>query len=333
MTKTQREGDVVGQKDMVEKLLEGYSDVFADIINGLVFQGKQVVSPEDLREATPRSMYKAGMKYHEQERDIAKYWVIQRRKGARIVALLALENQTEYDPDAAPRMIGYDGASYRGQLLKKPWRKTKKLYPVMTLVLNFGKKAWGSVRSLHGRMQEMPEEMKKYVNDYQVHVFDIAYLSDEEISRFHSDFRIVAKFFAKLRTDPENAMNDVQEFVHTDEMLKLFAVIMNDERYTEWLKKNEGGQPKNMREVWDRIEKIGQERGEKIGEKRGQERGEKIGEKRGQERGEKIGEKRGEEKLITLLMTLQKENRQDAMNEAMRSKEVRDRLYREYQLV
>ena len=178
-----------------------------------------------------------------------------------------------------------------------------------TLVLNFGYIAWGSVRSLYGRMQEMPEEMKKYVNDYQVHVFDIAYLSDEEISRFHSDFRIVAKFFAKLRTDPENAMNDVQEFVHTDEMLKLFAVIMNDERYTEWLKKNEGGQPKNMREVWDRIEK--------------------IGEKRGQERGEKIGE----ERLITLLMRLQNENRQDAMNEAMRSKEVRDRLYREYQMV
>ena len=120
-------------------------------------------------------------------------------------------------------------------------------------------------------------------------------------------------------------MNDVQEFVHTDEMLKLFAVIMNDERYTEWLKKKEGGLPKNMREVWDRIEKIGLERGEKIG----QERGEKIGEKRGQERGEKIGE----ERLITLLMRLQNENRQDAMNEAMRSKEVRDRLYREYQLV
>ena len=115
--------------------------------------------------------------------------------------------------------------------------------------------------------------------------------------------------FAKLRTDPENAMDDVQEFVHTDEMLKLFAVIMNDERYTEWLTKKEGGLPRNMREnmreVWDRIEKIGLERGEKI----------------------------GEERIIALLMRLQKENRQDAMIEAMRSKEVRDRLYKEYQLI
>ena len=164
----------MGQKDMVEKLLEGHNDVFADIINGLVFQGMQVVSPEDLREATARSMYKAGTKYHEQERDIAKYWVIHQKRGDRTVALLALENQTGYDPDAAPRLIGYDGASYRGQLLKKPWRKSRKLYPVMTLVLNFGKKAWGSVRSLYGRMQEMPEQMKKYVNDYQVHVVDVA---------------------------------------------------------------------------------------------------------------------------------------------------------------
>ena len=80
----------------------------------------------------------------------------------------------------------------------------------------------------------------------------------------------------------------------------------------------------NMREVWDRIEKIGLERGEKIG----LERGEKIGEKIGLARGEKIGE----ERIIALLMRLQKENRQDAMHEAMRSKEVRDRLYKEYQL-
>lgn len=34
------------QKDKVEKLLEDYPDVFADIINVLIYDGKQVISPK-----------------------------------------------------------------------------------------------------------------------------------------------------------------------------------------------------------------------------------------------------------------------------------------------
>lgn len=34
----------MGQKDMVEKIMEDYPDVFADIVNVLLFDGKQVVT-------------------------------------------------------------------------------------------------------------------------------------------------------------------------------------------------------------------------------------------------------------------------------------------------
>ena len=37
----------MGQKDIVEKNLEDYNDVFADIVNALVFKGKQAVRPRD----------------------------------------------------------------------------------------------------------------------------------------------------------------------------------------------------------------------------------------------------------------------------------------------
>lgn len=36
----------MGEKDKIEKLLEDYPDVFADIINVLVYQGEEVVKPE-----------------------------------------------------------------------------------------------------------------------------------------------------------------------------------------------------------------------------------------------------------------------------------------------
>ena len=38
----------MGQKDITEKLLEDYNDVFADIINGLIFKGEQRILPENL---------------------------------------------------------------------------------------------------------------------------------------------------------------------------------------------------------------------------------------------------------------------------------------------
>ena len=38
----------MGQKDLSEKILEDYNDVFADIINGLIFRGEQRINPDDI---------------------------------------------------------------------------------------------------------------------------------------------------------------------------------------------------------------------------------------------------------------------------------------------
>lgn len=65
----------MGEKDATEKTLESYADVFADIVNVLLFEGKRIIDPEDLQDALPRSVYKADEKIHEQERDTAKFWL------------------------------------------------------------------------------------------------------------------------------------------------------------------------------------------------------------------------------------------------------------------
>ena len=64
----------MGEKDITEKILESYNDVFADILNGLLFNGKQVVDPNDLEDQNPHSFYKADGKFHELVRDVAKRW-------------------------------------------------------------------------------------------------------------------------------------------------------------------------------------------------------------------------------------------------------------------
>ncbi|MBP5157129.1 MAG: hypothetical protein ILP18_04565 [Treponema sp.] len=79
----------MGGKDIAEKALEEYDDVFSDIVNVLLFGGEQLVKEDELTEAAPLSVYKDdGGKLREQERDISKFW-----KDGRIrICLYGLEN-------------------------------------------------------------------------------------------------------------------------------------------------------------------------------------------------------------------------------------------------
>ena len=70
--KTRR--NLYGAKGYSRKTLEAYNDVFADIVNVLLFNGKRQVKEKDLKDATPVSIYKISEKLHTQERDVAKFW-------------------------------------------------------------------------------------------------------------------------------------------------------------------------------------------------------------------------------------------------------------------
>ena len=83
----------MAEKDIAEKLLFDYEDVFSDIINVLIF-GKDMIKSEEIVPTKTASQYKADdAKLHSQERDVAKYW----KKGECIFALFGLENQTQPD--------------------------------------------------------------------------------------------------------------------------------------------------------------------------------------------------------------------------------------------
>lgn len=49
----------MGEKDISEKLLADYEDVFADIVNVLLFQGEKGVRPDSLQSTKTISHYKA----------------------------------------------------------------------------------------------------------------------------------------------------------------------------------------------------------------------------------------------------------------------------------
>lgn len=61
-------------------------------------------------------------------------------------------------------------------------------------------------------------------------MFEIAYLPDEVISKFKSDFRIVADFFAQKRKNKAYKPSS-QKIKHVDELLKLMKAITGDTQY------------------------------------------------------------------------------------------------------
>lgn len=215
----------MAQKDMASKKLEDYPDVFADIVNTLLFH-KKLLNPDLLRDGPTESIYKtADVKWSEQRRDTLKEVVNGERY---MIASIGIENQAEFEKIMPIRIMGYDYGSYRQQLNDEiPYDK---LRPVITIVLNFSEKRWGHIKSLH-ELLNIPKEYKQYVQDYKIQVFDIAYLDDETINSFQSDFKIVAIFFRAKRLGDKTILEDKTIIKHVSAVLELLSVFANDLAY------------------------------------------------------------------------------------------------------
>ena len=254
----------MGEKDITEKILEDYNDVFADIINGLLFDGVQEIKPEALENTNVHAQYKAeDDKVHELERDIAKYWKEEKVE----LAICGIENQSTVEKNMPFRIIGYDGSAYRNQLQQE----RRKMLPVVTIVLYFGTdRHWNSRKKIK-ELMEVPQCLDSYVNDYQMHVFEVAWLTEEQISHFRSDFKVVANFFVQKRKNRDYIPDDPTEIRHVDEVLKLLQVMTGDKRYEEIFRKKKG--VRSMCDVAERLEKMGIEKGIEIGRSEGEIKG------------------------------------------------------------
>ena len=236
----------MAEKDITEKNLEALNDVFADIVNVLFFKGEQVINEKDLEADTTKSMFKADGKIHEQERDVSKIW----KNGEIRISILGIENQTAQDSDMPLRVISYDGASYKQQLLDK---KQKKRYPVATLVLYFGtEEKWSKAKHLYDCF-EVPEKLKPFVNDYKINVFNIAFLSPKTIAMFKSDFKIIAEYFRTRRLN-QKYKGSKEKLKHANETLKMFSALTGDNFFEKVY--NEDNSKKGGITMCDVVERI-----------------------------------------------------------------------------
>ena len=244
----------MGTKDKTTRRLEEYNDVFADIINVLVFNGERVVKEDELVDIDTKSEFAADDKgLHGQERDVAKFWTAQNIR----FALFGLENQAAPDFQMPLRLYSYNGASYKAQIIpdkprgqsvteeldstataqsKAPASHAKQaFYPVLTFVLYYGMQHWNTAKSLYEAVN-VPEPFKRFIPDMPINLVEIAWLPDDVIEKFESDFRLVAWFFKQLRIygEPYLKLQDsklMHRIVHVLELMRMMSAYTGNPDY------------------------------------------------------------------------------------------------------
>lgn len=187
----------MGQKDLSEKQFLSLKDVFADIFNSIVFK-QDLIDPKKLTDTkTETQLPDLGDNLHAQLRDVAKIYV----DGKVRLALLGIENQTRSDRMMAARIMAYNATAIIDQLKSKDRGQT--LYPILTIVLYFGKEQWTAPKELADLfdLSKLPVP-KEYLPHQKILVIDVVGIDQEEIARMKSDFKYVAEMMVQRR---ENA--------------------------------------------------------------------------------------------------------------------------------
>ena len=178
------------QKLKPDTILKNYwrnNEQFADLFNAVLFDGEQVIKPEELEDAdTEESSILEHKEYAESIQASRDNIKISKRSTVHGVEYVLLGNESQQHIHYATpmRVMGYDYGTYKKQYDSNSqkyktsdgmnedeylsgMKKTDKFIPVITVVIYYGDKVWDGATTLHG-MLDIPEKIVRYVNDYKI---------------------------------------------------------------------------------------------------------------------------------------------------------------------
>ncbi len=200
------------EKNVVTIDYLGDPERFADFLNALWFSGNRILTSDNIRECKADSsrIWKDADTLHTSEifRDLTREVSL----GAHTL-LVALEAQSDIHYAMPVRVINGDSMQYheqwrrirnrhrqrrdlRGAGYLSGFHKKDRLFPVITLVLYFGRKPWDGPDNLWDMMniEEFPETVRQYIADYPLRLIDVRRYPHSE--RFCTDLRVVFGFLA-----------------------------------------------------------------------------------------------------------------------------------------
>ena len=312
----------LGKKDRYEKVYTGNAEVFADIVNYLLYEGEEKIQPDDLREMDGEELLVEEKKVLQRLRDVVKQVTVRQDEEA-IYMIIGLENQTQVHYAMPVRTMVYDAMHYAGQVEEirkqngRRWKQRKgnngdnngeqagsrvedrlltsaeflsgitkedKLLPVITIVILYSSDPWDGPVSLYDMLATKDPEILKYVQDYHIHLIAPGNMTDQQIRCFHSSMRKVLTFI-KYAKDKEK-MKEIMSEEDSD-----FYHV--DRETAQFIKEmtgvnieiQEGEEDVNMCKAWEDMAIDMKNEGIQLGEQRGLQLGRQQGEQIGEQRG------------------------------------------------
>ena len=239
---------------------------FANVFNVKIFDGAQVIKPEELEPIEGETHILMQTKDGKQQeihryRDITMRW-----KGKMDLMILACENQDKIHYAMPVRTMIYDGLSYVQQM-KLMWDlrdetdkitndeflskfcKEDKLCPVITLVFYFGEKEWDASLDLYGMFDvegilRTNDDLRKYIPNYTINLIDAERI--ENLEMYQKDLQVIFGLL-KCRKDKQKLrhyVEDNQDFfknVDVDTGMVISSFIDSKSMMNEVKNQNKGG--------------------------------------------------------------------------------------------
>ena len=251
---------------------------FADLFNGICFQGESVVRAEDLSDTSqvyygisgtadknPAARQTGESETHPKRRDRTRD-ICKQLKGGGTLLILAVENQEKVDYTMPYRCMEYDVMEYGKQLdiLRKRnqqehpknitekisgIKKTGRLAPVYTICLYHGVEAWDGPRTLGDMMDfgDKDDGFRKIFKDYPMQLYCLN--EEQDLRMFHTEVGLLfqALQYRRDRVGLKKLMEQDERYKYIDAdtletmtvMLDLPAIWKERKNYMEKNEENE----------------------------------------------------------------------------------------------
>ena len=149
---------------------------FASFINAVVFEGEQLIRPENLVRYENDTAFIINDSKRIEDKKRRRDIVVKSDING-IYCILGVEHQSSVDQAMVVRCVIYEMLEYLKQLENKEY---KRLVPQIMVAFYTGPKKWNVPVKLSDYF-EIPEELKKYFNDWKIILVDVKEMDTSKI--------------------------------------------------------------------------------------------------------------------------------------------------------
>ena len=215
----------VKDKDGITKKYLGKNDVFADIFNYFLYDGRSVIDKDKLVDIEP-NLYVNVPEEVKRIRDLYKKIEI-KNDGKITYLLLGIENQTTNLNGMVLRNLLYDVISYdkqafdivnsrkngkiksRGTYHYRDITLDDKLSPIITIVIYFSHKKWRGYRNFIDMVDISDPKIKDYLIDYKLNIIEPNFMTENDFEKFKTEIGLVLESI-KYSNDKNKFLKSIQ---------------------------------------------------------------------------------------------------------------------------